>query len=103
MALVFREGVVIPDGLRAMTLRTVQRQVCCSVSLFGEGLARCLKVQRRRKCALKAAVFRREVQEVRERDGRCFVRALFMRRLRRSLGAVWAWLVVPARNTTAPE
>ena len=47
--------------------------------------------------------FGREVQEVRERGGRCFVRALFMRRLRRSLGAVWALLVVPALNTTAPE
>jgi hypothetical protein len=81
----------------------VQRQVCCSVSLFGEGLARCLKVRRRRKCPLKAAVFGCEVQEVRERGGRCFVRALFMRRLRRSLGAVGAWLVVPARNATAPE
>ena len=73
------------------------------MSLFGEGLARCLKVGRLRKCPLKAAVFRGDVQEVRERGGRCFVRALFMRRLRRSLGAVWALLVVPALNATAPE
>ena len=86
-----------------MTLWAVQRLVCCSVNLFREGMAMCLKVRRRRECPVKAAVFRREVQEVRERGGRCFVRALFMRRLRRSLGAVWALLVVPARNTTAPE
>ena len=86
-----------------MTLWAVQRQVCCSVSLFREAMATCLKVGRLRKNPLTAAVFRREVQEVCERGGRCFVRALFMRRLRKSLGAVWALLVVPARNATAPE
>ena len=76
---------MIAEGLRAIdSLWAVQRQVCCSVGLLGEGLARCLKVQRRRKCPLKAALFGREVQEVRERGGRCLVRALFMRRLRRS-------------------